>query len=369
MKAKIGVEATPLSDEPTGVGNYVYYLLEALIELAPSYHFFLYAPQKTQPIERFRRFPNVSIRYHRFLAVSEVLWAQITMACMCWKDKIDLFWGTTQAFPLFFRKKQRHLLTIYDFTYRLFPQTTSRVRGGFMRLFSKQIYRKADCRMAISQGTAERLKTLYHIKADEVVIPPLKEGLRPLPQSELRPLLNKYQLDYKNYLLMVGTLEPRKNMVPTLDIYGSLLANQDLLPLVLVGKKGWRDDSIQQKIHKLQEKYPNKLRLLGYVDDQELIGLISGARFYLMPSLYEGYGMPIAEARSCGTSVICSDVPEMVEAAEEDGIFLSLERFEKDLTKGLTLKNCSTVAKCHYPSKQALASIILDRIKYLLMQR
>jgi len=344
---KIGVDATPLRERLTGVGNYVYYLLEALIQKRPSDHFFLYAIKHAHTLESFRRFPNVTIRVVPFLGVSEALWSQTTLAWNCRKDKIDFFWGATQSVPLFHRQKS--VITIYDFTYRLYPKTTSFIRGKYLRLFGKWLYKKADRITTISKGTAERLHKLYGIKTDQVIIPPLRN----LQSEEVDEVLKRYSLKQKDYFLLVGTLEPRKNIVNTLRAFNSKH------PLVIVGGKGWKDDLISRELKKIPENF----MVLGYLPDATLNALVKGAKAYIMPSLYEGYGMPIAEARVLGTPVVCCDVPEMVEAAEEDALIIPHDQLALAFTTPLAPPKKPT-----YPSNEALATLLSEEFSKLHRQ-
>lgn len=344
---KIGIDATPLKEQLTGVGNYVFYLLDALIQKRSQDHFYLYAIRNSSSLETFRRYSNVTIRLLPFLGKSEALWSQTTLAWRCWKDHIDLFWGTTQSVPLL--AKQKSVITIYDFAYKLYPNTVSFVRGNYLRLLGRLLYKKADRLTTISKGTAKRLRQLYKLDAHQVIIPPLKKVIFPT-KDEVLNVLNTYSLKQKEYFITVGTLEPRKNLVSLLRAY------QEECPLVIVGGKGWRDTSILKEL-----KSTENIRLLGYLPDQILNALVMGAKAFIMPSLYEGYGMPIAEARILGTSVICCDVPEMIEAAEEDALIVPHNELKKAFITPLTPPGKPT-----YPSNDVLATLLSEEFSKLL---
>lgn len=336
----IGIDATPLRDKLTGVGNYVYYLLRGLVQKRPNDHFYLYAIKNSTSLELFEQFPNVTIRIAPLFGFSEAFWSQTTLAWLCYKDSIDLFWGSTQSIPLFAQHKS--LITIYDFAYKLYPETVSRVRGTYLRLFGKFLYKKADCITTISFGTAERLHELYGLKANKVIIPPLKN----LSVNDIPGTLKKHRLKYKDYFLMVGTLEPRKNIVTAIKAYKAKC------PLVLVGGKGWRDHTIIKEITNA-----SKIVTLGYLPDDELNALVVAAKAYVMPSLYEGYGMPVAEARVLGTPVVCCNVPEMVEAAEGDALVVEHDQLEKAFTTPLKPPKKPT-----YPSNDALVTFLSEEL-------
>lgn len=344
----IGVDCTPLKECLTGVGNYVFYLLEGLIQKRREDHFYLYAIKDSSSLDHFRRFSNATVRILPFLGISEALWSQTTLPWQCWKDKIDLFWGTTQSVPLV--GKWKSLITIHDFAYRLYPETVSRVRGAYLRCLGRWLYKKANGISVNSKGTAARLKQLYGLEADRVVIPPLKNLSIP-SNEEVGRCLKEYALIEKKYYLMIGTLEPRKNVVPLLRAYASID------PLVLVGAKGWRDSRIAEEIQQSKKA----IRVLGYLPDPVLNALVRGAKACIMPSLYEGYGMPIAEARVLGTPVICCDVPEMIEAAEEDAHIIGRDELGKAFEMTL-----SSPKKPNYPSNEWLATSLSEEISRLL---
>lgn len=352
---RIGVDCSCIEEELKGVGNYLFFLLEELVDLRREDHFFLYTRKATQKLLPFMRFHNVTIRANNAFGCSQALWSQTTLSKMALKDDLDLFWGATQSLPLR-RCAKKNMITLYDFAYRLYPKTVSFVRGLYMRLFARMFYKKADVIMAISQGTAKKLETLYGIKADSVIHPPLKKQLGPKNALLVQPTLEKYHLTFKNYLLLIATLEPRKNIQKTVETYAGFSSDK-LMPLVLVGARGWRDKNI------LGAKNSSIFHL-GYVEDDLLHDLICGAQYVICPSLYEGYGMPIAEARVCHTEVICSECEELTEAAEGDAHLLSKENFEKDLftyaTGGLLAKK---EIKTHYFSNRELADKISLMIK------
>ena len=364
---KIGIDVMPLQNELTGVGNYLLRLLEELIPLRPHDTFYLYRTHTNPLLQRLAQSPRVFLRTNSLFGFSEALWSQTTLAWMCYKDQIDLFWGATQSLPLLTAKRQKHLLTIYDFAYLLYPETVSSMRGRYLRIFSKFFYKKADIRTAISRGTADRLQQLFSLETQKIIPPPPPHFLQKdnvQNPASLKKLLNSYGLEEKKYFLMIGTLEPRKNICMTLQAYMRLARQKKINPLVLVGKLGWKDKAIQKEIDQLAYEIPNQVKVLGYIEETCLYDLLRGAQAYLMPSFYEGYGMPIAEARSLKTPVICSNIPEMIEAAEGDAFFLDLHNFEANLHEALT-SPLPAPKKCTYPTSLALATLLSQQIDIL----
>jgi glycosyltransferase involved in cell wall biosynthesis len=368
INVKIGLDAVPLNHLSGGIGYFIFYLLDALIPLHPNWTFFLYTFSNTGDISHFKKYPNVVVRSIPFLSKSHSVWSQTTLAYELYKDNIDIFWGTTQSIPLLQRKHLKTILLLHDFVFHFFPQTVSSLKCFFLKLFTKAMVNRADCIISNSQGTADKLYFLYKERSDLLLHPPLKNTIQFQNKECVETFLSPYALKYKQYFLTIGTVEPRKNFIALVDNYLNLLsANPTLFPLAIVGGGGWKNTQILEKLKKAQAQFPDKIKLLGRVSDEALSHLLSGARYYLCFSLYEGYGMPLAEARHCRTPVICFDQPEMREAAENDGTFLPAIGFEEMLAQYLLMDNPPTPSKSHYISNQekarAFSCAILDLLK------
>ena len=129
---------------------------------------------------------------------------------------------------------------------------------------------------------------------------------RPRTSEELAPVLNTYGLSANGYTLYTGTIEPRKNLVALINSYGRLPADlRRRYPLVLAGYKGWNNEAIMERIARAQGQ--GWLTYLGYVPNEHLPYLFSGARLFAFPSLYEGFGLPVLEAMASRVPVIASD--------------------------------------------------------------
>lgn len=123
------------------------------------------------------------------------------------------------------------------------------------------------------------------------------------------------------YILSVCTIEPRKNLETVIAAYKILLQTSSAIPqLVLTGAMGWKNTSLLQQIEDLRKQYPNKIVVTGYVKDEELAQLYSGACVFVYPSLYEGFGLPPLEAMQCGCPVITSNVSSLPEVVGNAGV-------------------------------------------------
>jgi alpha-1,3-rhamnosyl/mannosyltransferase len=152
------------------------------------------------------------------------------------------------------------------------------------------------------------MHALYGTRADAIVHP----GVDPIFFDPPKQPVDRD--DHSDYLLVVGTLEPRKNLAAMADAIEALVRAGEWpkgLELRVVGGRGWHDGELLQRIERLEKA--GVARRLGYVERERMPELMRGARALLMPSLYEGFGMPVAEALAAGCPVVCSDIPSFRE--------------------------------------------------------
>ena len=318
--SRIGIDATPLQKLNGGISYYLYYLLDELIKIRPNDTFYLFVDHETEELKLFKACPNVIIHPIKYYSLGHSFWAQTFLAYACIKTKIDVFWGPTQSIPLIKRPKMKTLLTQHDFVYRLHPETVPWVTRLYFQLFSPFMISQANVITAVSNGTDEKMETFYGRKADCIITPPLKKSA--YFRTDIQNHLQALSLKNKQYLVFVGTLEPRKNLEKLLMVYLQVLSTSpdEVLPLVIIGSGGWKNKKLKGMLE--TELHMDHIRVIGYVTDELQANILSGARYCILMSKYEGYGMPLAEARMCGTPVICTDQLEMRQAAENDGVFL-----------------------------------------------
>ncbi|MEO9115896.1 MAG: glycosyltransferase family 1 protein [Gemmatimonadaceae bacterium] len=202
-------------------------------------------------------------------------------------------------------------------------------------LWFKSDVLKADRIVAISQGTSDRLKRILGRAADAIVLPAVSDLYQPPTTAALESVREKYDLGGP-YIVFVGTLEPRKNLSTLIAAHQAVNKHRaDAVTLVLVGKRGWNNKPL---IEMLDGGIPH-VRELGYIPESDLPPLYAGADAFVMPSTYEGYGMPAAEARACGALVVATDIPELREAAGDAAIFVdpTVEGLTKGIEQALTL--------------------------------
>jgi alpha-1,3-rhamnosyl/mannosyltransferase len=211
--------------------------------------------------------------------------------------------------------------TVHDLTTRRFPEWHTAENRAMHAAKERFLTERAHRIIAVSEATRRDLIELLGIPAERisVVYEASDERFRPLPPAVVQPILADYGLTYGNYLLSLGTLEPRKNYVRLIEAYALLnAARNDLLPLVIAGARGWHDSDILAAPGRYGME--GRIRFLGAVSDADLPALIAGARIFVYPSLYEGFGLPALEALACGVPVIVSNSSSLPEVVGDAGL-------------------------------------------------
>jgi glycosyltransferase involved in cell wall biosynthesis len=307
-----------LGPRPKGIARYIWELCKALDQVLPEAQFVVYSRKPIVPM------PVISSRWHWRCDLSlsgaripNSVWGVSRLGYIAQRDNLDVFWGGTGLLPLA-GLSVRTVLTVHDFVYKLAPETTSGKARWAMRMFFSASVRRANQIVSNSDGTARRLEAAYRRRVAGVVRPGVTETIRPKRAAEVRTLLKEYGID-KPYLLSVGTLEPRKGLDRLVPAFGALQQEGRLKEhcLVVVGERGWKDEAIGTLLNSNE-----RIRTLGFVDDDALSALYTGADVFLFPSSYEGFGMPVLEARACGTRVVTTDIPELREAGANDAIYV-----------------------------------------------
>nr|WP_262904181.1 glycosyltransferase family 1 protein [Chryseobacterium tagetis] len=179
--------------------------------------------------------------------------------------------------------------------------------------FYKKDVKSADFIVTNSRGTSDKLKHFFRIKTDQIINPSVSPTYFKRNKDEINGVLEKYQIN-SDYLLFVGNLEPRKNLLLVINSFIELVQEKKIsdVKLLIVGLKGWKNSKLNQLI----DQYSDYIQLSGYVAEHDLPAIYSQAKTFVFPSLYEGFGIPVREALMCGTSVITSDISELREAGE-----------------------------------------------------
>ena len=215
----------------------------------------------------------------------------------------------------------RSVVTLHDLAFLLYPETHTSASRAYYAATGESA-RRAERVVAVSQRTASDAVRLLGLDPARVRV--VHEAAAPVfaPRrpEELRPVAERFRLDLdRPYVLFVGTLEPRKNVPLLLEAFGRLRQHVDA-QLLLVGARGWLDEPIFQA--HARSGVGDAARFLGTLGEADLAVLYSHAGVFVLPSVYEGFGLPVLEAMACGAPVVCSNAGPLPEVAGDAAVLL-----------------------------------------------
>jgi glycosyltransferase involved in cell wall biosynthesis len=328
-KKKVLFDASPmLGAQKSGVGYYVNHLIDALQrnyaeELALSGYYFNFLGRRQIPLVR-----GVSLIPNR------VVPGKLLSLCrrLGFQPFLELFFPGRYDTVLFTNyvslptlKKMQIVLAIYDLGFLDHPEFTQEANLNFLKRYCPASIMRADTIITISQFTEQRLHHYFPDLTAKIIVTPIPPARKEVQREDLNNRLTTLGVRPKKYLLYLGTVEPRKNIQNLVSAY-SLLDNRTRgeYSLVIAGGKGWKDDAILSLIATHKSQGLNVIQT-GYVSDQEKAALYSQAACFVLPSHYEGFGMPVLEAMQYGIPIAVSDLPVFREVAEGSVLY-----FDKD---------------------------------------
>ncbi len=328
---RVIINGVPLLDRRSGVGNYVYHTFKAMLAMQKEWDLsFYYGLQwsdrlKDQPLSSYvkaRRFtPNIRKIYPLYRNTLALLFAVGQ-----WTRKFDLY-HETNCIPMQFSGPT--ILTIFDLSFLYFPEAHPIERIRYLDRHFYSGLSGVTHFITISESVKREMVEHLSLPHDKITAIPLgvEDSFNPISLDQLCPVMNKYGLKSKSYILYVGTLEPRKNILNLLRAYSMLpLALRAVYPLVLAGEMGWLMEKLNLEIERL--KIQRTVIKTGYVPSEDLPFLYSGATIFVYPSLYEGFGLPLLEAMACGVPVVTSSVSSLPEVVGDAGVLVHPDDIE-----------------------------------------
>ncbi len=210
----------------------------------------------------------------------------------------------------------RSIATVHDLSHVLYPQFHPAARVDYMNRAFPQTLRRATHLVTDTESVRQELIRHFAWPEERITAVPLgvDDAFHPYSDEDLQPVLEPLKLQTKAYSLCVGTIEPRKNIERLLSAYETLpVVLRRTFPLVLAGARGWRSAETHARI--VRAEWEGWLRYLAFVPQDDLPKLYAGARLFVYPSLYEGFGLPVLEAMASGTPVITSNIASLREVA------------------------------------------------------
>jgi len=310
---RVGLDGYPLAEPRTGVGHYTLELARALALIAPSDRFELVspAPFSSSALEEINQ-ANLSNLRAVHLKTSRIRghWWAVGLPLYVTKARFDLFHGTNFEVPFWNRHS---VVTIHDLSALLHREKhrdslarRARLRLPIVAKLARKIITPTE---SVKREVCEHLR----VKANKVIAIPsaARQSFRPVPSEQTVETRKRLAIE-DDFLLFVGTLEPRKNLLTLLKAFDQIVRQTSLRPqLVITGGEGWLMDETFSFIK--HSGIGDRLRLTGYLGDDELRALYSSCRIFVYPSLYEGFGLPPLEAMACGAPVIAGRVAALQE--------------------------------------------------------
>lgn len=310
---RIAVDARPLAHPQTGIGRYTESLLRRLV--TSGHQWFLYSDREISP--RFAFDDHVQVRQGRARPGSpqSLIYSQLVFPRWARGDCVDVFWSPRHHLPLQLPRGIARVVTVHDLVWKRFPQTMRRFNWLLERVLMAPSLQRADSIIAVSEFTRGEIAALYPDVALRCAV--VHEAAEP----ERTHFENTIPLPREPYFLFVGTLEPRKNLMRLLQAFALALPQlSDSYKLLIAGAGGWGDVDLPAELQRLGIE--RNVALLGRVSEYELQALYSAAYALVMPSLYEGFGLPALEAMSHGKPVIASNCGALPEVVGDAGILV-----------------------------------------------
>lgn len=316
---KIGYYADWLTSREAGVGLYFLNLLEHFTKLAPSNAYKVFS---RLPMPQALPAPARHVRPCLPYALTEVNGGHLPLRALRGLSfgRLDLFHSPMTYVPR--TSAGRVVVTIHDLTFLVVPETFGHEQLRTNLEYLPTMFRAQH---AIVPSGATRADLVARTRFPESRIHVISEGVdharfNPCPASSVHALRQKYNLN-DHYLLCLGTIEPRKNIVRTLRAFDRFCEHNGRdIQLVLCGRKGWLTEPIFATLESL--KHRDSVKYLDYVPTADIPPLLSGCTALVYPSLYEGFGLPPLEAMACGAPVITSNVSSLPEVVGDAALMV-----------------------------------------------
>jgi glycosyltransferase involved in cell wall biosynthesis len=318
----IGYDGSKLSTQnKTGTENYATILLQELLHIDMRNQYRIYSKQ--QLANSYLQQANVEqkpINYPR-------LWTQAGLATEVWQRQPGVLFIPAHTMPIIHKPSLRTVVTIHDLGYEYLPQYHQFPGRLYLNRTTEFAAHHATQLIAVSNFTKQDLIQKLRVPAERITV--VYEGvdaqLNQRPSIEnITKVKQKYHL--QSYILYLGTIQPRKNLVRLIEAFAKIKDQYSQMQLVLAGGKGWLSEDIYAAPQRLGIK--DRVIFLGYIDEVDKPALYAGAELSTLVSLFEGFGLPLLESMACGTPVLSANSSSLPEVVGEAGLMVDPNNVE-----------------------------------------
>lgn len=320
---RVCIDISAAAHERAGLGRYAASLATALLPLLPpgALSIFFNHPRESRLPEALAGLPRHTWPWGNKPWRMRALVSQVGGPSLDSAIRgIDVFHATDHLLPRL--SGPRSVFTLHDVAYHWFPEYHLPLNRWFLRLAIPRFLARADAVIAVSEATRRDALALYGLPPEKVCAVPegVDERFHPARDGEALNRIREIYALPKRFILCVSTIEPRKNLTMLLEAYVHILPAHPEMGLVIAGQKGWLYEGFFERLRSLGLE--SKVRLTGYVPEDDLPLLMSAAEVFAYPSKFEGFGLPPLEAMACGTPVVASNASSLPEVVEDGGVQL-----------------------------------------------
>ena len=329
---KIGIDCRKFYDvannRGAGIERYTYHLVKSLLikDKTNDYVLFFYTDISPDTVQKVKSHnPRVKIvKLFRATSMIPLYDTHIKIAMAMRKEKLDWHIFPANAMPLFFKPK-KSLLIVHDLAIYLHPEWFPERQWLSTKIVVPRSIKKATKIVTVSKNTKDDVVGIFNTKSEKVhaVYPGviIKDDYLP---EEIDKVRKKYDISEK-YLLFLGTIEPRKNIVNLIKAFSnySFDNEESRVTLILAGIKGWKFQPIFQELQEINQRLiGGKIKYIGQVSNRERNILIKNCQAFVFPSQYEGFGFPVVEAMALGVPVVTGNNSSLKEIAENAALLV-----------------------------------------------
>lgn len=306
----------------SGTGYYSRKLIEHVPFVGRNFRYLIFLPSsfKANPLcQKLNEASNVDLKFVPVGSqVKRIFYEQFVMPRLLLKAGAELLHSLAFVAPRGLPMKS--VVTVHDLAYRLFPETLTGFRRWYLRKATERSIQEANRVILVSEVVKSELVKHLGVRPERLAV--THEGGfdfdRPISGLDARQL--DHLLGWSgDFILFIGTMEPRKNLERLLSAFAIL--RRDItsgLKLVIAGRKGWLNDGVWRKLR--DGGIERDVVFTGFLPDSFVVGLMKSASLYVMPSLYEGFGLPLVTAMRCGTPIVASNAGSIPEVIGDAGI-------------------------------------------------